>query len=151
MAEVKKSVLVGYAPEQMFALVDAVERYPEFLPWCGGTSVSHRDAATTRATIQICFRGIKHSFTTENAKDPPRTMTMKLVEGPFKTLDGCWNFIALGSAGCRVEFRLHYEFSSRILEKLIGPVFSHIANTLVEAFVRRARQLYGSGTAAARG
>lgn len=151
MAEVKKSVLVGYSPEQMFALVDAVERYPEFLPWCSGAAVSHRDAATTRATIRISFRGVKQSFTTENAKDPPRTMSMKLVEGPFRVLDGHWNFIALGGAGCKVEFRLHYEFSNRILEKLIGPVFSHIANTLVEAFVRRAQQLYGSAGTAARG
>lgn len=143
MPEVRKSVLVEFSPEQMFALVDAVERYPEFLPWCGGSSVSYRDEHTTRATIQINYRGIKQSFTTENAKEPAHAMWVKLVQGPFKTLDGDWRFIPLGDRGCKIEFRLHYEFSSRILEKLVGPVFNYIANTLVDAFVRRAESVYG--------
>lgn len=143
MPEVRKSVLVEFSPEQMFALVDDVEHYPEFLPWCGGTNVSHRDGSTTRATIRINYRGIKHSFTTENTKAVPHAMQVKLVEGPFKALDGDWKFIALVDRGCKIEFRLHYEFSSRVLEKLVGPVFNYIANTLVDAFVRRAERLYG--------
>ncbi len=142
MPEVNKSVLVGYAPEQMFSLVDAVESYPEFLPWCGGARVSYRDEQKTRATIQIHYRGVKQSFTTENVKQPGRSIWIKLVEGPFKTLDGTWNFMPLADHGCKVELRLHYEFSSRILEKLVGPVFSYIANTLIEAFVRRAENVY---------
>lgn len=142
MPDVRKSVLVGFSHDRMFALVDAVERYPEFLPWCGDSSVSYRDEQVTRATIQISFRGVKQSFTTENRKEPPHAMWVKLVEGPFKTLDGTWQFIPLSDQGCKIEFRLHYEFSSRILEKLVGPVFNYIANTLVDAFVRRAESVY---------
>ncbi|OGA40811.1 MAG: ubiquinone-binding protein [Betaproteobacteria bacterium RIFCSPLOWO2_12_FULL_62_13] len=144
MREVRKSVLVDFSPEQMFALVDAVERYPEFLPWCGGSGVKHRVEAKTHATIHINYRGIKRSFTTENLKEPGRSMRMKLVEGPFKTLDGAWRFIPLADRGCKVEFRLHYEFSSKTLERLIGPVFNYIASTFVEAFVRRAQSVYCS-------
>lgn len=143
MPEVNRSVLVGHTPEQMFALVDAVERYPEFLPWCGGASVSFRDETRTRATINISYRGIKQSFTTENTKRAPAEMQIHLVEGPFRELDGQWRFTALGEHGCKVEFRLRYEFSSRILAKLLGPVFGFIANSLVEAFVKRAERLYG--------
>jgi len=144
MPEIIKSVLVEHSPEEMFALVDAVERYPEFLPWCGGASVSFRDDATTRATIHINYRGIRQSFTTANTKSPPHTMSVKLVEGPFRTLDGDWRFTPLQGGGCKIEFRLHYEFSSRILEKLVGPVFHYIANTMVDAFVRRAQGVYGN-------
>jgi len=143
MPEVSRSVLVAYTPEQMFSLVDAVERYPEFLPWCSGTSVSLRDETRTRATIEIRYRGISQSFTTENAKRAPTDMTIRLVEGPFRELDGQWRFVGLGERGCKVEFRLRYEFSSRLLAKLLGPVFDFIANSLVDAFVKRAQRLYG--------
>ncbi|MDH3287039.1 MAG: type II toxin-antitoxin system RatA family toxin [Betaproteobacteria bacterium] len=143
MPEVNRSVLVDYTPEQMFALVDAVERYPEFLPWCGGARVSQGDETRTRATIEISYRGIKQSFTTENAKRPPSAMDIRLVEGPFRELDGHWRFTGLGESGCKVEFRLRYEFSNRLLAKLLGPVFDFIANSLVEAFVKRADRLYG--------
>lgn len=143
MPEVNRSVLVGHTPEQMFALVDAVERYPEFLPWCGGASVSFRDETRTRATINISYRGIKQRFTTENTKRAPAEMQIHLVEGPFRELDGQWRFTALGERGCKVEFRLRYEFSSRLLGKLLGPVFGVIADSLVDAFVKRAEQLRG--------
>lgn len=144
MPEIIKTVLVEHSAEDMFTLVDAVERYPEFLPWCGGASVAHRDDVTTRATIQINYRGIRRSFTTQNTKSPPQAMSVRLVEGPFRTLDGDWRFLALSGGGCKIEFRLHYEFSSRILEKLVGPVFHYIANTMVDAFVHRADAIYGS-------
>jgi len=143
MADVSRSVLVGYTPAQMFALVDAVEDYPKFLPWCSAASVSHRDERTTRATISIRFRGLSQQFTTQNEKEAPREMRLRLVEGPFRRLDGTWRFSELASRGCKVELRLEYEFSSRILEKLIGPVFDHIANTMVDAFAKRAEQVYG--------
>lgn len=136
-------MLVEYSHAEMFALVDGVERYPEFLPWCGGSSVAYRDEHTTRATIQISYRGIRQSFTTENTKVPPQAMSVKLLEGPFKTLDGDWRFVPLAEHACKIEFRLRYEFSSRLLEKLVGPVFNYIANTMVDAFVRRAETVYG--------
>lgn len=143
MPEVNRSVLVNHKPEQMFALVDDVERYPEFLPWCGGARVSFRDDARTRATIEIRYRGIKQGFTTENTKRPPSEMDIQLVEGPFRELDGQWRFTALGEGACKVEFRLRYEFSNRLLARLLGPVFEFIANSFVEAFVKRAERIYG--------
>src|SRR5687767_11643010 len=127
----------------MFGLVDAVEAYPQFLTWCDDARVIHRDDTRTRATLHINYHGAKQSFTTENAKEPPHRMTVKLVEGPFRVLDGEWRFTALREDACKIEFRLHYEFASKVLEMLVGPVFSYIANTMVEAFVKRADQLYG--------
>ncbi|HJQ61685.1 MAG TPA: type II toxin-antitoxin system RatA family toxin [Burkholderiales bacterium] len=144
MPQITKTVLVEHSQGEMFGLVDAVERYPEFLPWCGGSSVSHRDDTTTRATLHINYRGMRQSFTTENTKSPPEAMWVKLIEGPFRTLDGEWRFLSLEGGGCKIEFRLHYEFSSRILEKLVGPVFHYIANTMVDAFVKRAEAVYGA-------
>jgi ribosome-associated toxin RatA of RatAB toxin-antitoxin module len=143
MAQVTKSVLVAQPAPRMFALVDAVEQYPEFLPWCGGSECNYRDDQVTRATLHINYRGIRQSFSTENHKTAPSLMTIKLIEGPFRTLEGSWRFIDLAGKGCKVELSLHYEFTSRLLEKLIGPVFGYIANTMVDAFVKRADTLYG--------
>jgi ribosome-associated toxin RatA of RatAB toxin-antitoxin module len=122
--------------------VDAVERYPEFLPWCGGVGLLYRDAQVTRATIQINFHGLKQSFTTENTKRAPAEMRIALVDGPFRKLEGGWRFTGLAGRGCKVELELDYEYSSRVLEKLVGPVFNRIAVTLIEAFVKRAAQVY---------
>jgi ribosome-associated toxin RatA of RatAB toxin-antitoxin module len=146
MADVSQSVIVEFTPAQMFSLVDAVEDYPKFLPWCGGATLDHRDADITRATILINYRGIRRGFTTENVKREPVTMQIRLVEGPFRKLDGSWRFSDLGGQGCKIEFRLHYEFAGRVLDRLISPVFDHIAGTLVEAFVKRAGQIYGKTT-----
>lgn len=144
MIEVSRSVLVSFTPEQMFDLVETVEDYPSFLPWCGGTVVVHRDERITRATITIQYRGIRQNFTTENTKARPVEMLIRLVDGPFSRLDGSWRFTGLAGRGCKVELNLRYEFSSGFLEKLIGPVFSHIADTMVDAFARRAERKYGS-------
>jgi len=142
--EVVKSVLVPYAAERMFRLVDGVERYPEFLPWCSSVDVLLKDAGSTRATLHINYRGIKQTFTTENIKEPPRLMTMQLVDGPFRALDGNWHFNDLDGRGCKIEFRLRYEFSNRVLAALVGPVFGYIADTMVDAFVKRAERIYGA-------
>ena len=144
MPDVSQSVLVDFTPAQMFTLVDSVEAYPNFLPWCGGATLAHRDAGTTRATILINYRGIRRSFTTENVKREPVAMEIRLVEGPFRKLDGSWRFTDLGGRGCKIEFRLHYEFAGRLLDRLISPVFEHIAGNLVAAFVKRAGQIYGN-------
>ncbi len=143
MNEVNRSVLVSHSAARMFALVDDVEKYPEFLPWCGATQVIFRDAQTTRATIHINYRGIKQSFTTENTKEAPRLMLIRLVQGPFKALEGSWRFTELSAAGSKVELSMRYEFAGRVLEKLVGPVFGYIANNLVDAFVKRAQSVYG--------
>jgi ribosome-associated toxin RatA of RatAB toxin-antitoxin module len=142
MADVKKLVLIEFTPSQMFDLVDRCEDYPQFLPWCGGTEVHSRTDSHTVATLQINYHGIKAHFSTENEKRPPNEMRIRLKEGPFTHLDGTWHFTPLGDTACKVEFNLHYEFSSRILEKVLGPVFHHIANTFVDSFVKRAQQVY---------
>jgi len=142
MALVEKSVLIARTPQQMFALVDHVEDYPKFLPWCGGTELIARTDAHTTARIHVNYHGIKLHFATENAKQAPHCMNIEFREGPFRRLDGGWRFTALGDAGCKVEFRLHYEFSSKLLEKVLGPVFGHIVNTFVDAFVKRAHHVY---------
>ncbi len=143
MAVVEKSVLIERTPAQMFALVDAVEDYPRFLPWCGGVELHERTAQRTVATIRINYHGLKSHFSTANAKQAPTHMDMSLRDGPFKQMDGSWRFVALGETACKIEFRLHYEFSSHLLEKALGPVFNHIANTFVESFVKRAQVVYG--------
>ena len=143
MALVEKSVLIEYSAAQMYALVDNVAAYPEFLPWCGGTEILEKQPGFTRAAIVIDFRGIKQRFSTQNRADPPNLIEMTLVDGPFRQLDGSWRFKPLGNEACKIEFRLHYEFSSKLLEKIFGPVFHFIASTFVDAFVKRARQLYG--------
>lgn len=142
MALVEKSVLITRTPQQMFDLVDRVEDYPQFLPWCGGTELIARTPRHTEARIHINYHGVKAHFATENAKEAPHRMNISLREGPFKRLDGCWQFTALGDDGCKVEFRLQYEFSSKVLEKVLGPVFGMIVSTFVDSFVKRAHHVY---------
>jgi len=143
MAVVEKSVLIERTAAQMFALVDGVEDYPKFLPWCGGVDLHERSENATVATLHINYHGLKAQFSTANTKQAPSRMDMALRDGPFKQLDGSWRFTPLGNAACKIEFRLHYEFSSRMLETMLGPVFNHIANTFVESFVKRAQSVYG--------
>lgn len=138
MAVIEKSVLIECSAEQMFALVDGVEDYPKFLPWCGGSEVIERTPEKTVARVHINYHGVKSHFSTENFKEYPTAMGMKLLDGPFRKLDGSWRFKPLAEQACKVEFHLHYEFSSKLLEKVIGPVFNHIASTFVESFVKRA-------------
>lgn len=143
MAVVHKSVFLGYSAEQMFALVDRVEDYPQFLPWCGGVEVRQRDENKLVATLSIHYRGVRQTFTTENTNAPPTSMKMTLIEGPFKQLDGAWVFKPLRVDACKIDFELHYEFSNKVLEQLIGPVFSMIANSFVDSFCKRAEIVYG--------
>ena len=140
---VEKSVLVGYSMKQMFDLVERVEDYPKYLPWCGGTEVLRQDNGGVVATVHIDYRGLKQRFTTENVYHPPHSINMKLKEGPFSRLEGSWRFTALNDSACKIELKLFYLFSSSLLEKLINPVFGYIANSFVDAFVKRAEEIYG--------
>lgn len=142
MALVEKTVLVAHSAEQMFNLVDRVEDYPRFLPWCGGASVTELDENRVHATVHIDYLHLKQSFTTENVRTPPYQIDMTLRHGPFKHLDGSWRFIPLSDSACKIEFSLHYDFSSRLLEKMVGPVFHYIANSFVDAFIQRAEKVY---------
>jgi ribosome-associated toxin RatA of RatAB toxin-antitoxin module len=143
MPLIEKSVLVPFSAAQMYALVEKVEDYPQFLPWCGGSAVLSRDALQMEASIDIRFKGISQRFATINTLTPFERIDMALKEGPFSDLNGGWRFISLQEHACKVEFRLDYRFSSRLLEGLIGPVFHYIASTFVESFTKRAYQLYG--------
>jgi ribosome-associated toxin RatA of RatAB toxin-antitoxin module len=143
MAVVHKTVLLAYSAEQMFDLVARVEDYPKFLPWCGGVRIIEHSEDTLVASIGINFHGVKQTFTTRNHNHRPTQMKMKLVDGPFKLLDGTWTFKPLRADACKIEFDLHYEFSSVLLEQLVGPVFGKIADTMVDSFSKRAETVYG--------
>ena len=142
MAQVKKTVLIQHSAAQMFFLVDDVLKYPEFLPWCGGVDLLQQNDESTIATLHIAYHGIRQNFTTENTKRFPEFMSIQLKDGPFKHLDGHWQFHALNDEACKIEFSLNYEFANAFLEKIIAPVFSHIANTFVDGFVIRADKIY---------
>jgi ribosome-associated toxin RatA of RatAB toxin-antitoxin module len=149
MAHVLKSVLVTHSAQQMFDLVDAVETYPQFLPWCGGSTVISRDETHTEARIDIRYKGVAQSFSTRNAKERPTLMTLTLVDGPFESLTGAWRFTPLTEAACKVEFQLDYRFGNSVVEAVIGPVMSMIAETFVERFVARADALDAAAKSAA--
>jgi ribosome-associated toxin RatA of RatAB toxin-antitoxin module len=127
----------------MFALVDGIEAYPEFLPWCKSTRILSRSEDEVRATIELSKGGVEKAFTTCNRNQKNKMIEMRLIEGPFKRLEGFWRFDALGDDGCKVSLDLEFEFASRILGMVVGPVFSQIANSLVDAFQQRAVDVYG--------
>ena len=144
MKTVHKSVLIWFSAQEMFALVTDIERYPQFLPWCDQASVLDHHEHGMTARVGISIGGIRQSFTTRNAHTPGQQVQMQLVEGPFSKLDGQWNFSPLGQdeRACKVEFTLRYDFDSATLAALVGPVFDKIAGSLVDAFVKRANQVY---------
>jgi ribosome-associated toxin RatA of RatAB toxin-antitoxin module len=142
MALVEKSVLVGHSAAKMYALVEDVEAYPQFLPWCSGAELRPLDANRAAATLHVNYHGLRQNFNTENRMEQAALIEMKLVNGPFKHLDGFWRFVPLSEQACKIEFRLNYELSGKLMETIAGPVFSHIANTFVEVFVKRAEALY---------
>ena len=143
MPTVRKSVIVPHTCDTMFALVDGVERYPEFLPWCPRTELFERTAQVTRARIEIDYHGLRSHITTRNEKQPTEWMSLALVDGPFESFSGEWRFAPLGDEGCRVEFLLDYTFSGGALDALLAPVFGQIIETLVDRFVERADQPAG--------
>jgi len=144
MTVVDRSALVGHGARKMYALVADVESYPQFLPWCDRAVVSVSEPGRTIATLHINFRGLKKEFTTENFNRPDERIDMKLVSGPFRSLEGSWVFSALSENACKVELSLRYQFTSTLLEKVAGPAFQDITNTFVDAFVRRADEKFGS-------
>lgn len=150
MKQVKKSVLLWYTPREMYALVTAVDRYPEFLPWCSKVEVLSQEGEQVTARLSLAYAGVRQAFTTRNRNEDGRSVLMELVDGPFSRLHGVWQFQPLnrpGTAGepqaCKILFELSYAFSSKALEAVVSPVFDRIANTFVDSFVQRAESLYG--------
>ena len=143
MTTISKSALVTHSPEDMFKLVDDIEAYSEFLPWCGKATEISRDDENVEASIFISHSGLNKEFTTQNKNTEFEKIEMHLVNGPFKNLDGVWLFEPLGESACKVSLNLEFEFSSKIINVTLGPVFSKIANSLVDAFIKRADNIYG--------
>ena len=142
MITVSRQALVAYGAAEMYELVADVESYPRFLLWCSAVEVAVREPERTVATIHVDFRGMRQAFTTANAQRHGERISIELVRGPFPHLRGEWRFAQLGEAGCRIQFDLAYLLASPVLERLAGPAFNHIANTFVDAFVRRAEALH---------
>jgi ribosome-associated toxin RatA of RatAB toxin-antitoxin module len=142
MANVKRSALVPYSTEQMFALVNDIGAYSEFLPWCRSTIVHERTAESVEASIEIAKGTMNKAFRTQNMLQAPEKIEMQLIDGPFKHLHGYWRFSPLNDKACKVSLDLDYEFSNKVISLAIAPIFNQIANTLVDSFVQRAKQHY---------
>ena len=143
MGTIVRSALVGYGAQEMYALVEDIEAYPAFLPWCRSTEVVERRDGFTIARLSIGLKGVNQSFTTRNENRPGESIELKLVEGPFSRFGAAWKFQALGEHASRIEFSMTYELSGGLLAKVLNPLFDHIADTMVEAFIRRAQAVYG--------
>ena len=142
MKKIARSAILPHSAEALYAIVEDIESYPRFLPWCRGTKVERTESGT-RAELQVGMRGLQQSFTTQNENHPGRAIDMRLVDGPFRSFAAAWRFQPLRTDACRVEFSMEYEFASRALAALLEPVFETIANTMVDAFSRRADALHG--------
>jgi ribosome-associated toxin RatA of RatAB toxin-antitoxin module len=140
---INKSALIPYSAEKMFDLVADVESYEEFLPWCGSSKVLSRNDDEVTGQIEVRHTGLNKTFTTLNRMQKNKMIEMRLLEGPFKHLQGFWRFDALAENGCKISLDLEFEFSNKLVSMAFGPVFSQIANTMVDAFCKRASEVYG--------
>ncbi len=141
MKEINRSAIVEHSAAQMYELVDDIESYPRFLPWCQSVHVE-QVGGKKRATLTVGLRGIRQSFTTLNDNQPGASMDMRLVDGPFRNFTAAWRFTPLSENACEIQFTMRYQFSSRALGKLLEPLFDEIADTMVDVFTRRADELH---------
>jgi ribosome-associated toxin RatA of RatAB toxin-antitoxin module len=140
---VERSALVKHTPAQMFALVDDVPRYPEFLPWCVGARIESASTTERLAQLRIARGAINLEFTTRNTLESDSQILMQLIEGPFNHLTGRWNFDPIGDRGSRVRFKVDFEFKNRLMGMALNPVFESVCDKIVDAFVLRALEIYG--------
>lgn len=143
MTHIQRTALLPYPAGRLFDLVNRVERYPEFLPWCSSAEILSETPDLMVARLTVAKAGLRQSFTTENRLVQNERIEMRLREGPFKELQGVWEFKALTEQACKISLDLHFSYSGPIVKATLGPLFNHAANTLVEAFVGRAKELYG--------
>ena len=143
MREVRRSAILPYAPDAVYGLVADVERYPEFLPWCTTAKVLAREGDTVTVSLGFASSLARASFTTRNRQDPGHSVAMSLVDGPFDKLEGRWDFTPIGDAGTRVELQVRFSTQGVIGALALGPAFEGACNRLVDAFARRARQVFG--------
>ena len=143
MTSIKRNALVSYSARQMFELVNTIEDYPHFLPWCSASHILTRTDTMVEATLAISWKGMSKSFTTRNVLHPYDHTEIALVDGPFKRLEGKWTFIALDGEACKVCLDLDFEFAGGLMDMFFQPIFNQIANSLVDAFCKRAVEVYG--------
>lgn len=146
MRIVNKTALVPHTAAQMYALVNDVEHYPEFLPWCRRAAILSRTDTEMRASLELARGGFHKTFITRNQLSPGRSIVIALDHGPFRHLQGHWSFEDLGAEGCKVTLNMQFEFAGAVLDLMAGPVFHEICNSLVAAFTHRAHALYGKST-----
>jgi ribosome-associated toxin RatA of RatAB toxin-antitoxin module len=139
---VNRSALVNYSAQQMFDLVNDIEAYPQYMDGCVGAKILRRDGDWLEARLELSKAGVSQSFVTRNQLQAPTSMSMTLVDGPFKSLQGCWRFTALGDTACKVSFELEFELESKLLGMAVGKLFESVASKQVDALCERARQIY---------
>ena len=143
MNTLKRSALVAYSARQMFELVNNIEDYPRFLPWCQKADLISRTDTEVVASLEIAWKGIKKTFTTRNVLQPYNRVDITLVNGPMQHMEGIWQFIPLDEHACKVLLDLEFNMMGNFIDRMLQPVLQHIANTLVDAFCKRAVVLYG--------
>jgi ribosome-associated toxin RatA of RatAB toxin-antitoxin module len=144
MPSVNRTRNVNYSCEQMFSLVNEVERYPEFLPYCSDSKVHHRDTDEVQATLIVSAAGVSKSFTTRNLLQANKMIEIRLIDGPFNHLEGFWRFDPINDGGCTISFDLKFELSGKIFTLLFGSIFDQITDKMVDAFCDRALKVYGT-------
>jgi ribosome-associated toxin RatA of RatAB toxin-antitoxin module len=144
MREVKRSALIAESPARMYELINDIERYPLFVPWCTAARVQSRTDSEVVATLNSTRGPLRAEFTTRNLLEPGKRVLMQFVSGPFRVLEGLWTLTPLGELGCRVELEMRFEFANRVAGTLFEPLFEDTAASLVDAFVKRARETKNS-------
>lgn len=144
MAQISRSALVPFSAEQMYQIVNDVNAYPQFLPGCTGSRILESSDAQMIASVDVAKAGISKTFTTRNQLTEGRRIDMQLVDGPFRRFAGGWQFMVVSDDACKVELNLDFEFSNMLIELAFGRVFKELANSMVQAFTARAREVYGA-------
>ena len=144
MTTITRHSLVMYTPEQMYDLVTDIEAYPSFLPWCRASKIISQSEKEISASLDLAKGGIHHVFSTQNKLSPGKAIDIQLIDGPFQHLEGHWQFAMIGdNQGCRVQLDMDFEFSNRLISLALGPVFTQISGSLVDAFCKQADDIYG--------
>lgn len=144
MTTITRSSLVIYSPGKMFDLVNDVEAYPSFLPWCRDSKIISQTDDVISASLDLAKGGVHHVFSTRNKLVAGKSIDIELIDGPFQHLEGHWQFAMIGdNQGCRIQLDMDFEFSNRLISMALGPIFTQISGSLVDAFCKRAQEIYG--------
>ena len=143
MTSIRRSALMPYSAGQMYKLVDDIAAYPQFLPWCTASRILSENQEEVRATLELSKGRVSKRFSTVNHRQPDKRIEMRLLDGPFKHLQGFWRFEALGDSACKVSIDMEFEFSNQWVATIFGPIFSQVVGSLVDAFMKRAKAVYG--------